>query len=660
MTVLSVKKSWRGIVAASLAAFLLSGCGDGGGANDSSSQPSTTVTRDNTEEVQAYYAANPDFFTFKTIQDLPTDLKWESGEGLPEMGSAQAKKGGTEYRALQDFPRTLRTTGPDSNGSFRGYLQDDVSISLGLLHQDEFEYIPGLANEWALADDKRTLFVRLDPNATWSDGEQVTADDFFFMFWFYQSPYITAPWYNNYYSTMYTNITRYDDLTFSISAKTAKPDADARVLELVPIAEHFYKEMGDDFVESYQWRVAPTTGAYTVLEKDINKGRSIALTRIKDWWAKDKKHYRYRFNTDRIHFSVIRDTDKIFEAFRRGDLDQSGLNLSEQWYEKLPDSDPDVQAGYIHKSVFYNQRPRPNYGLWLNLSRPLLDNHDVRLGINYATNWQLVIDKFFRGDYGRMNTAHDGFGEFSHPTIRAREYDIDKALEHFAAAGFDKRGPDGILVNDEGERLAFTLSTGYQSLKDVLTILKEEAAKAGLEYRIEVLDGTAGWKKVQEKQHEIHFSAFGVFLEMYPRFWEYFHSDNAYDDAFLEDGSVNPERKLKTQTNNLEAFAMLEMDELIGQYRASADKEEMIALAHRMLEIHHESAAFVPGFYQGFFRVGHWRWMRYPENFNMKHVSAASEFFVHWIDQDMKQETLDARKSGQTFEPEINFYDQWK
>ena len=659
MTVVGIKKYGTRCAAVGLAMALLSACGDSG-SSESSVSASAETAPDNTAEVQAYYAANSDFFTFKTLADMPADLEWQSGESLPEMGSPQARKGGTEYRALQDFPRTLRTAGPDSNGSFRVNLRDDVSMRLGLRHQDEFEFVPGLANEWAVGEDKRTIYVRLDPNARWSDGQQVTADDFFFMFWFYRSPYINAPWYNNYYGTMYTNITRYDDLTFSISAKTAKPDADARVLELVPIAEHFYKEMGDDFVERYQWRVAPTTGAYRVLEKDIKKGRSIALTRIKDWWAKDKKHYRYRYNPDRIHFSVIRDTDKIFEAFRRGDLDQSGLNQSEYWYEKLPDSDPDVQAGYIHKAVFYNQRPRPNYGLWINQSRPLLDDLNVRLGINYATNWQLVIDKFFRGDYGRMNTAHDGFGEFSHPTIKSRKYDIDKALEHFAAAGFEKRGPDGILVRETGERLAFTVSTGYQTLKDVLTILKEEAAKAGLELRIEVLDSTAGWKKVQEKQHELHFSAFGVFLEMYPRFWEHFHSDNAYDQAFLEDGSVNPQRKLKTQTNNLEAFANPEMDELILRYRASDNTDEMIDLAHKMVEIHHDSATFVPGFYQGFFRIGHWRWVRYPENFNMKHVRSATQFFVHWIDEDAKQETLDARNSGQAFEPEINYYEQWK
>ncbi|MBD3646349.1 MAG: ABC transporter substrate-binding protein, partial [Pseudomonadales bacterium] len=490
-------------------------------------------------------------------------LTCQAGSHLSVSGSPEAKKGGTEYDRLQDFPRTLRTVGPDSNGSFRPWILDYTSVSIGHRHPDEFEYYPGLADAWAVDKEDKTIYVKLDPEAAWSDGVPVTTDDFFFMFFFYQSSYIVAPWYNNWYGTQYTNITKYDDHTFSISIPEAKPDMDARVLGLRPVPQHFYKELGPDFVERYQWRFVPTTGPYVIKEEDIKKGRSIALTRLEDWWAKDKKFFRNRFNMDRIHLSVIRDSAKEFEAFKRGDLDQFSLNLAEYWYEKLPNDDPDVQNGYIYKTVFYNQRPRPTYGLWINTSQPLLNNREVRIGIQHATNWELVIEKFFRGDYARMQTSSDGYGEFTHPTLQARQFDIDKALEHFAKAGFTKRGPDGILVNDQGQRLAFTLSTGYESLKDVLTILKEEAAKAGVEFRIEVLDGTTGWKKVQEKKHDIHFAAFNVGLEMYPRFWETYHSDNAYDDAFLDDGSVNPDRELKTQTNNLEALAIYEMDQMI-------------------------------------------------------------------------------------------------
>ncbi len=271
-----------------------------------------------------------------------------------------------------------------------------------------------------------------------------------------------------------------------------------------------------------------------------------------------------------------------------------------------------------------------------------------------------MIEKFFRNDPARMQTSSDGYGEFSHPTLTSRAFDIEKAQEYFAKAGFVERGPDGIKVNDKGERLSFTLTTGWEALKDVLTILKEEASKAGLEFRLEVLDGTASWKKVQEKKHDISFTGLNVGLEMYPRFWETYHADNAYDVPWLEDGSVNPERQVKTQTNNMEMLAIKEMDEMINAYRASEDKEEMKELAFKMTQMHHDHASFSPGYYMPFYRVGHWAWIKYPEDFNVKHSRSAGEFYIHWIDTELKEKVLAARKEGENLGTEINTYDQYK
>ena len=47
----------------------------------------------------------------------------------------------------------------------------------------------------------------------------------------------------------------------------------------------------------------PTTAAYTVKPEDLVKGVSITLSRVDDWWAADKKFYRYRFNADRIRYT---------------------------------------------------------------------------------------------------------------------------------------------------------------------------------------------------------------------------------------------------------------------------------------------------------------------------------------------------------------------
>ena len=36
------------------------------------------------------------------------------------------------------------------------------------------------------------------------------------------------------------------------------------------------------------------------------------------------------------------------------------------------------------------------------------------------------------------------------------------------------------------------------------------------------------------------------------------------------------------------------------------------------------------------------------------------EYFLSWIDTEMKTETLEARKSGKTFPPVIEVYDQYR
>jgi microcin C transport system substrate-binding protein len=637
---------------AALIGLTLTACGD--------KPADDEAALDNTAEVEAYYVEHSDFFHFAEPADLPSGLVWQDGMDQPDIGSRDAIKGGTWHTRLADFPRTLRMTGPDSNGAFRRYILDDVRPSFANRHPETFDLYPGIASSWATSIEDKTVWVRIDPKARWSDGEAITTEDVLFSFFFYQSKYIVDGWYNNYFSQVYTGVTVYDELTFAVHFPEARPNMDRMGLAWKPVPRHFYYELGDDYVERYQWRVEPTPGPYTVRAEDIRKGRSIAITRVDNWWAQDKKFFRNRYNFDKVSFAVIRDEAKAFEAFRMGELETFSLGLAEYWYDKLPNSAEDVSAGYIEKATFYNVVPRPTWGLYVNEARPLLSNRDIRVGINYALNWDVVINRFFRGDAVRMRTANEGFGLFTHPTLQPRPFDPDKARAAFARAGYSDVGPDGILVNAAGERLGFTVSTGTESLKDVMTILREEALKAGLELRLEVLNATSGWKKVQEKKHDLHFTAFSQPLEMFPRYWEGWHSDNAFTDPFLEDGSVNPDRVAKTQTNNLQAIGHYELDKLIEVYRHSDSAEEMRDLAWKMEEILYAEASYIPGWAQPFYRVGHWRWLRYPEGFGLKHSNNANQFFVAWIDAEMKAKTLAARQSGKTFAPQVRTFDQYK
>nr|MBP6782754.1 hypothetical protein [Verrucomicrobiales bacterium] len=225
----------------------------------------------------------PDLFTFATPADLPAGLVWQDGAGEPEIGDPKAQKGGTFNSYIPSFPPTVRTLGENANNAFRGYHYDDIEMGLTGLHPETGNVIPGLASQWAESPDKRTVYFRLDPDATYSDGVAVEADDWFNTFYIQLSQYPQNPFGNEWYSSQYTNITRYDALTFSITL--AEPKALAPYwANLNPMPRHYYAEFGPDFESRYQWRPRPTTGAYAILEGDIKFGRSITLTRVKDWW----------------------------------------------------------------------------------------------------------------------------------------------------------------------------------------------------------------------------------------------------------------------------------------------------------------------------------------------------------------------------------------
>lgn len=622
------------LLAAAGGLLLVSGCG----------KKKAAVQRNVVPVAAAYYKANPKFFLFKTPADLPKDLVWHDGHDVPTFADPDAKRGGTLHSYISDFPRTLRYVGPDANGSFRAYILDDNELTLLGYQPNTSQFYPSLAKEWAYDPDGRTMYFRLDPDARFSDGTPVTADDYLFAFYFYRSKYIVEPWYNNFYTAYFSRIVRYDKHTIAVTWKERKPHVAFWLAQLYPVDEHFYKDFGPDYVQRYQWKFEPTTGPYMVRPDDVHMGRSVDLTRVPNWWASDKRFFRHRYNFDRVHFEVIRDPNKAFEAFKRGDLDSFGLTLPQFWYEKLPDSDPLVKNGYIDKVTFYNEVPRPTFGLYINEAMPLLNNRDIRIGINYATDFDLVDKQYFRGDYVRMQTSADGFALVPFPGIHPRPFSVEKALEHFAKAGFTKRGPDGILVNDKGQRLSFTITSGYASLKDVLTILKQQAAKAGLDFKIEVLDATTSWKKIQEKQHQIAFTAFNVAVEPYPRYWENFHSVNAN----------------KPQTNNLTNTAIPAMDKLIDAYDTATSMEQIRTLATQLEKMIRADAAFVPGFEIPFYRVGYWRWIRWPKDFNVRFSQYPGQFGLEWIDPQAKKDTLAARSDGKTFPPVVKTYDQWK
>ncbi|WP_075086575.1 hypothetical protein [Verrucomicrobium spinosum] len=188
-------------------------------------------------------------------------------------------------------------------------------------------------------------------------------------------------------------------------------------------------------------------------------------------------------------------------------------------------------------------------------------------------------------------------------------------------------------MNDKGQRLSLTLSLpNIGPMVQIAMRLKQEALKTGLDLGVEALDTTQLYKKIDQKNHEMCLVGWSA-QPPYPRFWEYYHSDNAW--KVQPDGT----RKVVPDTNNVTMTADPSMDPIIDQQRVAPTEEEMQRLCWILEEMVEAKAVAIPGWESPWYRYGHWRWVRWPKDGNLKNSQLPLDTYVHWIDEDVKEET---------------------
>ncbi|MBW1848183.1 MAG: ABC transporter substrate-binding protein [Deltaproteobacteria bacterium] len=566
-----------------------------------------------------------------TREKLPGKIKWLTNTADPVFSSPDVKKGGIFRSSITAFPPTFRVVGPDSNSSFRSAILDN-QLSLIGIHPNTENIIPELATHWAFGKDKKTMYFKLNKNARWSDGHSVTAEDFAFTLEFMRSKHIVAPWYNDYYTKEIDRVIIYDDYTLAVVVTKAQPDLHLRA-GMSPMPKHFYGTLDATFVRKYNWEIVPNTGPYQV--SDFKKGKYVKFKRKKDWWAKDLHYFKNRYNVDTVTFNVVRDSNILWEYFKKAKTDVFGITIPKYWHEKT--KTPVVKNGYVHKIWFFNDTQQSAQGLWLNQDKEIFKDRNVRYAFSHAMNIQKVIKKILRNDYSRLEHGFMGYGRYSNTNIRARRFDLKQVDYYMKKSGW-KRGPDGIWIKN-GQRFSVDVSYHFDEHSPRLVVLKEEAKKAGIDLRLQKLDQSAWYKKVVEKKHDVAWVGWSTSLR--PQYWEHFHSINAH----------------KPQTNNITNTDDSEMDTLIDAFRNSLDEEKRIVLSKKIQAKIHEIGSFVPTFRVPYVRQAYWKWWHLPDIPGTKHTGDLFDPFssatggLFWYDEELHKETKAAMKKSIKFEP---------
>lgn len=585
-----------------------------------------------------------DYLVFRDARDLPPELKWKNGGRQPELGSDKARRGGTLRLSLQrSFPGTLCPFGPNSNNATRRYIYDDIDIPLVRIHPGTGELIPGTADKWAVSEDRRTIYFHLDKDACFTNGAPLTTRDFVTALYVRTSPFSAEPFYGDFYLSRFSRITIYGNSILAVTLPDPKPAA-AFYASIPASCTRFYAEFGPDYPTRYLWRPAPTTGAYRVAPGGLIMGRQITLERVPNWWGHKRRYTRYSCNVDRLVYSFTAEVSKARELFRIGEVDVLSGRDADFWYEGL-EIKP-VHDGYIQRVHFRNIWPRNSFGFHLNCSRPPFDDKNVRLGMQHSLHIQNVINTIFRGDYERMGSYFMGFGPYTNSKIKARPYSPEKAREYFARAGYTEEGGDGILSRPDGTRLQVVVSSRIDPLyANCMNLLRADAAACGLDLRFEQMDDTIFFTRLRDKNYTA-----GIFS------WSFSPIMPDPSLFFLSRYAYNADGTPAKGTSNVTATASPELDAAILACRTAATRAEAVEAHHRVQQLIHDEACWVPGWTTSYWRFAQWRWVRWPEDGEYKFCPPRYfdplDSHLYWIDEEEQRRTLESRAAGKAF-PEM-------
>ena len=316
--------------------------------------------------------------------------KYKSGFQHLDYADSLALKGGTLTLGSEG---TFDTLNPfTAKGAFPTQVATLVFQELGEQTLDEpFTTYPGVAESFELAPDKLSMIVKIRPQAKFSDGKPVTADDIVFSF-----KTLTSDKGRTLYKFYWSDIKAVTAAgKYSVKFEFARENPELALIttQLPVIPKHIYSK--GDFAQDFATR-AVGSGPYTV--KDFKAGSYIVFKRNPAFWGKDAPLYRGRYNYDEIVVKYFKDPTAEVEAFKKGDFDIFPVFSSKVWALDLVGDRID-HLKWIKKALLPNSNNQGSQGFGFNIRLPIFQDVRIRQAMALAFDFDWSNKNLFYSQY---------------------------------------------------------------------------------------------------------------------------------------------------------------------------------------------------------------------------------------------------------------------
>ena len=397
------------------------------------------------------------------------------------------------------------------------------------------EIVPAAAESWDVSEDGLTYTFHMNPDAKWSDGSKVTANDFEFTFkqmadpntaatnaWLFDGVIVnfSEALYNNGKTPDEIGVKALDEETLEI--QLVHPAS--YFLQLVagsayPVNQAKYEEYGSEY------GTAPDKTVYNGPLKvtSWNQNTEMVLEKNDQYWGQED------MQLDKVNYKVIQESSTAVQAFINGELDVVGT--SDTNWGKTITAAGDSQEMTVPSSA-------PDFFMF-NLKNEYLSNTKIRQALSIAFDRQEMVDTLRDGMsvpiYSMMPDTMkvgdktytelvDGKNYFV--TQMQEEYTDPKALLQEGLAELGKSTDPSQMTIRYASRGTTELS---KKIGEWMKQVWEE--KLGINVQIDMMEWNIMWDKIDAGDYDIACGGWGPYYNEPSALLQLFEPVNGYFNA---------------------------------------------------------------------------------------------------------------------------------
>ncbi len=581
--------------------------------------------------------------------------KYQDGFAHFDYVNPNAPKGGT-----LTLPNPDRRTSFDKFNPFtlRGVNAPGVGAlmfeSLAVSSADEVSSVYGLiAEDIKVAADQMSVTFRIRPEAKFSDGNPILAEDVKYSF-----DTLMSKLANPQYRTIYADVKQ----AVVVSAREIRFEFKTRNSELalmvggLPVfSKNWGKKADGTHTPFDKITFEHPIGSGPYLIESYRAGKSMIFKRNPNYWGNPLNVRVGFFNFDRIVYKLYSDDAVRLEAFKAGEFDALVEYRAKNWAKSYVG--PKFNNGTLIKKSFQNHNGAGMQGFAMNLRRPIFQDARVRRALGYALDFQWLNRQLFYDQYSRINSYFTNsdlsanyagetfptpaelkllkplhakypqyvpeavFGPMPPPPSTASpsslRANLRKAKELLAEAGWTYR--DGALRNTKGEIFRFEIVEDGPFFLRILSAYVRNLEKLGIKVDIRTSDYALHQKRMDEYDFDMTTIRFpdtqSPGNELYDRFGS---------EAAKEKGS-----------DNVIGVQSPVVDALIDAVVQAETREQLQAATRSLDRVLWNSYFVVPHWYSPTHRIAYRKEMGYPNP--PLYYSAESWILSTWWLQEKRQ-----------------------